>query len=147
MVVGFRRAAGVPPVEPPLVDVLDDAVRHEVPDRLAPADPVAAVGRADRQRRHLHQADPAFGQVRVGEVVARPGHADEVRQVEQLLVVPPGDDLGERVGAGDEEQLGVRVAAAAVPQRVDGVGGPARSMSMRLTENCGFDAVAMTVIR
>jgi len=34
-----------------------------------------------------------------------------------------------------------------VAQRVDGVGGPGRSMSTRLTLNLGFDAVATTVIR
>ena len=61
------------------------------------------------------------GRWRVGEVEPGPGHADEVGQVEQLLVVPPADDLGERVGAGDEEQLGVRALPAQVAQRVDGV--------------------------
>ena len=75
--------------------------------------PVAAVGGADRQGGHLDQAHHALGQVRVGEVEAGPGHADEVRQVEQLLVVAPADDLGQGVGAGDEEQLRVRDAAAA----------------------------------
>ena len=57
------------------------------------ADPVAAVGRADRQRGHLDQADRALRQVGVGQVEPGPGHADEVGQLEQPLVVPPADDL------------------------------------------------------
>jgi hypothetical protein len=31
-----------------------------------------------------------------------------MRQPEQLMGVPPGEDLGERVRPGDEEQLGLR---------------------------------------
>src|SRR5215831_2835879 len=40
-------------VQPTLGDVLDDAVRHQVPDRLLLADAMPAPGRGDRQRRDL----------------------------------------------------------------------------------------------
>ena len=54
----------------------------------------------------------------------------------------------QRVGAGDEEQVGVRAAARAGRAACRWCrSGPPRSMSTRLTENRGLDAVAMTVIR
>ena len=105
-----------------LGDVLDDAVGHEVPDRLPGADAVAAVGGADRHGGHLHQVDPVGGQARLGELVAGAGDPDELGELEQLVGVLPGQDLGQRVGAGDEEQLGVGALGAQVAQGVDGVG-------------------------
>ena len=48
-----------------------------------------------------------------------PGDADEVGQLEQLLGVLPRDDLGEGVGAGDEEQLVVGPFCLDVAQGVD----------------------------
>ena len=98
-------------VEVVLGDVLDHAVGHEVPDRLAAPVALAAVGRADRQRGDLHHRHTVGrdGSQR-GEVhgVAGPRAADEVGQLEQLLGVAPGEDLGQRVGAGDEVELDVR---------------------------------------
>ena len=80
--------------------------------------------------------------------VTGPGHADEVRQLEQLVDVLPGHDGGQRVGAGDEKPLGVRLAAARRSRRVSLVYvGPGRSTSTRDTVNRGLDAVAITVIR
>ena len=43
----------------------------------------------------------------------RPGDADEVRELEQGVSVLPGQDLGESVGAGDEEQVDVLAALLA----------------------------------
>jgi hypothetical protein len=48
-----------------------------------------------------------------------------MREGEQFVRVMPGEDLGQGVGAGDEEELVVRCRGGAqVAQRVDGVGGP-----------------------
>ena len=82
----------------------------------------AAVGRADRHGRDLLQRHAVLRQARVGQLVARPRDADEVRQLEQLVGVLPRQDLGQRVGAGDEEQLVVGPLRVQVAQRVDGVG-------------------------
>ena len=54
--------AGEPParsvlIEAPLGDVLHDAVRHQVPDRLMLLHPKPACGGGDRQRRDLEQGD------------------------------------------------------------------------------------------
>ena len=70
-------------------------------------DPLPAGARGDRHRRHVEQGHRVIGQVRVGQLVAGPGDADEMGQLEHLLGVLPGQDLPERVGAGDEVQLGV----------------------------------------
>jgi hypothetical protein len=60
----------------------------------------------------------------------------------------PGHNLRQRVRAGDEEQLNpIAALSTQVAQRIDRVRGAPRSMSIRLTENRGFDAVAITVIR
>ncbi len=61
----------------------------------------------------------------------------------------PRQDLVERVGPGDEEQLRPSVRTACFSSRsVSTVYvGPSRSMSTRLTWKRGLDAVAMTVIR
>ncbi len=48
--------------------------------------------------------------------MSRPGHSYEVRQRPQLVRVPPLQDLGDCIRAGDEEQLGVRVLPPDVPQ-------------------------------
>src|SRR5690606_16003147 len=111
-------------VEVALVDVLDDAVRDEVPDGFARVDALAALGGGDRQGGDLHEGDPPVGQAGVGEAVTGTGHADEVREPEQLVGVVPGEHLLQRVGAGDEEHLGVGpVDLAHVAERVHGVGG------------------------
>ena len=61
-----------------------------------------------------------------GQLEPGPGHADEVRQVEHLVDVLPGEDLLQRVRPGDEVQLGlIAVLFAQVAKGVDGVGGPA----------------------
>src|SRR6476661_9696159 len=106
-----------------LVDVLRDAVGHEVPDGLAPFDAGAAVGGADRHGRDLLEGDPVAGQPVVRQLMAGTGDPDEVGELEQLVGVLPRQDLGQRVGAGDEEQLGVGPFAAQVAQGVDRVGG------------------------
>ena len=81
-------------------------------------------------------------------LVAGAGTADELGEREQLLGVAPGEDVGQRVGAGDEVELGVGQRCACRSRSVSMVYvGPARSMSTRETENRGLDAVAITVIR
>src|SRR6188472_1476833 len=111
-------------IEVVLGDVLHNAVWHEVPDRLAGDAAFAAVAGGDGQRRDLDQRESlgrdAREQARVS-LVARPGAADEMGQLEEPLGVAPGEDLAEGVGAGDEEQLGVGVDGGEVAQRVDRV--------------------------
>src|SRR3954466_488082 len=95
-------------IEVVLGDVLDDTVRHEVPDRLAAAGAVPAVGGRDRQRGDLDHRHPVRrdrGERRLIHVVAGPGAAHELGEREQLLGVAPGEDLGQRVGSGDEVEL------------------------------------------
>src|SRR5690606_6782038 len=108
-----------------LGDVAHDSVRHQVPDGVSLGDSRTAVRGGDGEGGHLDEGDPALGEPGVAEVVAGPGDADEVRQGEQFLAVAPGEDLGEGVGAGDEEQVRVRVERAQVAQGVHGVGGAA----------------------
>src|SRR5450755_4047194 len=110
-------------VELALADVLDDAVWHQVPDGVTGADPGAALGRGDGQRGNLDEADPLVRQSAEGQPVTGPGAADEMRQLEQLVGVAPGDHPGQRVGPGDEEELGVGPALGAqIAQGIDGVG-------------------------
>ena len=81
----------------------------------SPAPALAALGRGDRQRGDLQDGHPVRGDAlerRGVHLVAGPGAAHEVRELEQLVGVAPGEDLGERVGAGDEVQLGVGQLAA-----------------------------------
>src|SRR5436190_22757763 len=59
------------------VDVLHDAVRDEVPDRLPGADALADAARRDGHRRHVQQRDTVGGQVLGGQVVAGARDADE----------------------------------------------------------------------
>src|ERR1017187_3009080 len=48
-----------------------------------------------------------------------------MRESEEFVHVVPGEHLGQRVGAGDEEKLVLRPGGGAqIAQRVDGVGGP-----------------------
>src|SRR5439155_26985906 len=62
-------------------------------------------------------------QGRVGQLEPRPGDPDGVGELEHLVDVLPGQDLLQRVGAGDEVQLRrVAVLLAQVTQGVDGVG-------------------------
>jgi hypothetical protein len=89
----------------PLLDVLLDAVGHEVPDRVPLGHPPPDVGRAVGERRHLDEAHTTVGQAGVGQVMAGSRDADEVGQVEQLVGAVPPEDLRQRVGARDEEQL------------------------------------------
>ena len=49
---------------------------------------------------------------------------DEAGQLEHLVVVAPGEDLRERVGAGDEEELVLGTPRPQVAQGVDRVRGP-----------------------
>ena len=111
----------------------------------------AAVGGRDGEGGDLDEGDPVLGDAgqRGGvHLVAGPGAADEVRQLEEPLRVAPGEDVAERVGAGDEVELGVGVLARAGRFRVSIVYvGPSRSTSTRDTRNRGLAAVAITVIR
>ena len=91
-------------IETVLADVLDHAVRNQIPDGLTAADPGAAVRRGDRHGGHLQQDDVA-GALGDAELVAWPRHADEVGQVPDVLGTVPGEDLAEDVRAGDEEQV------------------------------------------
>ena len=59
------------------------------------------------------------------QLVAGPTDPDESRRREQLVQVLPGQDGGQRVGAGDEVQVGVGIERVQIPQSVLGVGGPA----------------------
>ena len=93
---------------------------------------LAAVGRRDRQRGHLHEAERVGGQFLHGrldvlavEFVTGSADADELGDGEHFLPVLPGQDRRQRVGAGDEVQVGVGVERAQVAQGVLGVGGPA----------------------
>src|SRR5256885_3210877 len=92
-------------VEPSLVDVLHDPVRNQVPNRFPRVYAFAALGRGDRQGGHLDQAHPATRQARVGKAVAGSGTAYEMRELEKLVRVAPGQHLRERVGSGDEVQV------------------------------------------
>src|SRR6478672_2257154 len=105
-----------------LVDVLRDAVGHEVPDGLAPFDAGPAVGGADRHGRDLLEGDPVAGQPVVRQLMAGTGDPDEVGELEQLVGGLPRQDLREGVGAGDEEQLRVRPLCGEVAEGVDRVG-------------------------
>src|SRR5215470_10798966 len=105
----MRWSAALTPVKTTLGDVLNDPVRHQVPDRHSLRDTLPACGRGDRQRGDLDQADPPVWQARAAQPVPGPGAADEMREFEQFVHVLPGHELLERVGAGDEEELGVRV--------------------------------------
>src|SRR5699024_5195910 len=113
-------------VQASLVDVLHDAVGHQVPDRVTGPCTFTAVGRRDRQGRHLHQRDPVLGQVghrRGVQLRAGTGDTDEVGQLEQFLHASPGEDLLQCVGTGDEVEVDVVAAfVTQVLQGVDGVG-------------------------
>src|SRR6478735_1868345 len=77
-------------IEVVLGEVLHDAVGHEVPHRLAGCAAFSAVAGGDGQRRDLDQREPlgrdAREQARV-HLVARPGAAYEVRQLEEPIGV------------------------------------------------------------
>src|SRR5580765_4473091 len=105
--VQLARIRGGSGVQVVLVYVLDDPVGHEVPDGFPVFHPCPAVGRADRHGRNLQEGDPVLGQALVAQHMPRAGDADEVCEVEQPLGILPGQDLGQGVGTGDEEQLGV----------------------------------------
>ena len=79
--------------------------------------------------------------------MSRATHSHEMRERPELLDVLPGEDLRDRIGPGDEEQVGIGALGADVAQRVDRERRLPRSMSTRLTVNRGFDAVAITVMR
>src|SRR4051794_20065650 len=106
-------------VETVLVDVLHDTVRDEVPDRLPGGDPAAAVTGGDGHGRDVEQRHGVSRQVVDAEVVARSGHADEPGPAQRLLRVLPRQNLAERIGPGDEEQLRARPLLLDVADRVD----------------------------
>ena len=113
-------------------DVLHDAVGHQVPQRAAFCGAPTAVGGRDCQRRDFDQCQRVFrqpvedaGEMFAAQFVARPADPDEPRHREQFLQVLPRQDGGQRVGAGDEVQVGVGVEGVQIPQCVLGVGGPA----------------------
>ena len=121
--VGVRRLDGrIWPIEPMLGDVLHDPVGHEIPHWFAGHDAGATVGGADGQGRDLLQTHPVLGQSIITQDMPWPGHPDEMGKVPELVDVLPRQDLGQRIGAGDEEQLRVRELCAQVTQGVDGVG-------------------------
>ena len=107
------------PIEMVLGDVLDDPIGHQVPHRETPAHPVPAVGRRDRKCRNLQQAYVLLGQTRNGQHMSRATHSHEVSELPELVDVLPGEDLRDRVGTGDEEEIGVGPFRADVAQRVD----------------------------
>src|SRR4051812_21551586 len=112
-------------IKPSFVYVLHDSVWDEIPDRLSGPYALSALGRGDRQRGHFHQADTALGKAGIGEMVAGPGTAYEMRQPEELIRVTPRQHLGERVGPRDEVQLDVGpVYFAHLPERVDRIREP-----------------------
>src|SRR5262245_45250781 len=95
-------------VEMTLVDVLHHAVGNEAPQGQSPGHPRPAVGRGNRHRRDLNEARHVPGQVVIAEAETRPGHADEMGQVEELIGLLPRKDLVQHVRAGDEEELNLR---------------------------------------
>ena len=104
-----------------LADVLHDAVRYEVPDGLVAPDTGPAIRGRDRKGGDLNEADAALGKAGIRQGVPRTSYPDEVRERDQLVRVPPRQDLRESVRAGDEVQLGqLAVQLFQVAQRVDG---------------------------
>lgn len=91
---------------------------------MASAHSGAAVCGRNGQRRDLELADVFGGEALRRQHVSGAGDGDEVRQVPQLLMVAPPQDLGHRVGAGDEEQVGAGTFTLEIAQRVDRVGRP-----------------------
>src|SRR3984957_2482892 len=91
-----------PGVESTLPDVLDNAVRYQVPDRLPGRDPVTALAARDRQRGNLHQRDLPVRQPGPGQPVPRPRAADEVREREQRVDVVPSKDVRQGICASYE---------------------------------------------
>ena len=138
-------------VEASLGDVLHDAVRHQVPDRLHAAAPEVGMLRRRSPCRDLEQGDFVLGQLsdhwRI-EFNSRPGTADKVGKIENRIDFVPGKNLRQRIRTSDEVHVHVVAALdAQIAQGIRGVGRPGRSMSTRLTVNLGLDAVAMTVIK
>src|SRR5213078_4960356 len=87
------RSAIPPLVQAAFRDVLHDAVRNQVPDRLTLRDPLPARGRRDRQRRYLHQADLVNRQTGPAQPVPGTRAPHEVGQLEQLVRVLPRHQL------------------------------------------------------
>src|SRR5665647_6153 len=81
----------------------------------------ATVGGADGHGGDLLERHPVRRQPDVAQDMSWPGHAHEVGKVPQLIDVLPREDLGQRIGAGDEEQLRVRSLGVQVAQGVDRV--------------------------
>src|SRR4051794_21680973 len=71
-------------VEVVFVDVLDDAVRDEVPDRPPGSHPLATAAGRDGHRRHVEQRHRVDGQVLGGQVVAGTRDPDEAGQLQRL---------------------------------------------------------------
>ena len=90
-----------------LADVLLDLARDQVAHRTLRGEPLAHISRADRQRRDVelqHAIAQPVG-LEVAEVVTGASGRHEGRQLEALLGVLPRQDVQDRVGAGDEEQV------------------------------------------
>src|SRR5258708_13750425 len=95
---GQRRSAmtraGVPvPVESALGDVLNDPVRHQVPDRHSVRDPLPAGGRGRREGRAPDQADADIRQHSAPQPLPAQGAADAMGGLEQFVRVLPGHQL------------------------------------------------------
>ncbi|MEY4078899.1 MAG: hypothetical protein RIS80_668, partial [Actinomycetota bacterium] len=86
------------------------------------------------------------------EFVTRTSHGNEVREFPNLVYVPPGENLGDGVCAGNKEEFGIWVENLNVAKRVDCVG---QSIAIYVnttypkswTRNRGFAAVAITDIK
>lgn len=72
----------------------------------------------------MHSPVADLLQVGVGKFEPGAGDPDEGREVEHLLPVAPSQDLLQRIGPGDEEQLGIRVLPEEVSEGVQSEGGP-----------------------
>src|SRR5690606_13267111 len=90
-----------------LGDVLDHAVRNQVPHRLARLRTPTDVRRRDGEGRDLERGDHARRQTFDAQVVTRAGDSHEVCHLPQLVGILPGQDLLDSVRTRDEEQLGV----------------------------------------
>src|SRR5919108_2139967 len=123
------RYYGSSTVQAALLDVAGDALGHQVLDGGAAGHPGADVAGGDGEGGDLHAVDPAGGAGHlldhVVDVEVRPGGGDELRELEHLLGLLPGEELLQQVGTADEQQAGPLGQLAAEPaQGVDRVGGP-----------------------
>ena len=85
-------------------------------------DEIASAGTSTRVSASSASSLRACVDVLAVELVAGPAHPDEPGQGEHLLPVLPGQDRRQRVRAGDEVEIGVRVERPQIAQGVAGVG-------------------------